>query len=488
MLKATLRCAVLLGLVAWSVPALAEVQNVKVSGDVTVRAFHRSNLDLHSNTGTTGISPLGVGTAYPLDSESFLMSTVGLNIGADLTENVSTFVRLANERDWNAPTSTGSGSDFALSQGYVTLKELFYAPLTLKIGQQPIVWGRGFVLGSNLLPSILLDKAGVNNDLHASITANEYTDFTAFDAIRATLDLSNVGGMNLPVTADYVYIKMDENLVNEDDDVTVQGLNFGTKFDAAHSEAELYYLFKHDSSPANVSRAEPGGLSTLGLRGSAQPGNCMFWGEFAWQFGTSPTDLEGVLSSGRRHQAWAFDFGGEHTFKDISMTPKLGGEWRFYSGKNSDGAAPGWAAIAPGYFTTAIREFQARRGVTGFFPVVQGGVTSGQTNQHEFGIFGGLKPLEDLRVDTRLSWFALAVGAIPPTSPAASSKRHHFVGTEWDTNVAYSYTDDVQFGLLYALFLPGNVFRNAGGTAGTVAAIGGDAIAQQLVTTVSVKF
>jgi len=493
MLKATLRCAVLLGLVAWSLPALAEVQNVKVSGDVTVRAFHRSNLDLHANdggglNGTPGIN----GAAYPLDDESFLMSTIGLNIGADLTENVSTFVRLANERDWNAPTSTGSAgtadssSDFALSQGYVTLKELFYAPLTLKIGQQPIVWGRGFVLGSNLLPSILLDKAAVNNDLHASITANEYTDFTAFDAIRATLDLSNVGGMNLPVTADYVYIKLDENSVFEDDDVTVQGLNFGTKFDAAKSEAELYYLFKHDSSP--LLNAENGGLSTLGIRGSAQPGNCMFWGELAWQFGTRPTDLEGVLSSGSRHQAWAFDFGGEHTFKDISMTPKLGGEWRFYSGKSVDsGAAPGWAAIAPGYFTTAIREFQGRRGVTGFNPVVQGGVTSGQTNQHEFGIFGGLKPLEDLRVDTRLSWFALAVGAIPPTSPAASAKRKHFIGTEWDTNFAYSYTDDVQFGLLYALFLPGNVFRDAGATTGATP-IAGDAIAQQLVTTVSVKF
>ena len=62
------------------------------------------------------------------------------------------------------------------------------------------------------------------------------------------------------------------------------------------------------------------------------------------------------------------------------------------------------------------------------------------------------------------------------------------MGTEWDTKFTYSYTDDVQFGFLYGLFLPGNVFRDAGVVAGTAAAIAGDAVAQELVSTVSVKF
>ena len=122
MLKATLRCAVLLGLVAWSVPALAEVQNVKVGGDLTVRAFHRHNLDLQDQSGA-------------LDgTDNFLMTTTGVNIGADLTENVSTFIRLANERDWDNDSNGSGDGNFDLSKAYITLKELFYAPLTLRVG------------------------------------------------------------------------------------------------------------------------------------------------------------------------------------------------------------------------------------------------------------------------------------------------------------------------------------------------------------------
>jgi len=467
-MKATLYSAVLLGLLAWSMPSFAEVQNVKVGGDVTVRAFHRENLDLVAESGTLD------------DEDDFIMSTVGLNVGADLTENVGVFIRLANERDWNGDTSaTANAGDFDLSQAYITFKELFYSPLTVRVGQQPIVWGRGFVLGSNLLPSILLDNAATNDDRNAAISANEYTDFTAFDAIRATLDLSNVGGLNMPLTAEYVYIKLDENLIGEDDDQTVQGINLSTRFDQANSEAEIYFLNKHDESPAGVSNAEDGSLSVVGIRGSSQPvDGSNVWGELAYQFGTSVTDLEGVLASGASHSAWAANLGAEYTFANVSTTPKVGAEWRFYSGKDDTStAAPGWAAIAPGYFTTAIREFQARAGVTGFYPVTQAGVTSGQTNQHELALFGGLKPLEDLSVDSRLSWFILPVAA---KAPGADAKRNRFVGTEWDTVLKYAYTDDVQLGVLYALFLPGNVFRDAPGA--------GRNTAQQLVTTVSVKF
>lgn len=495
MLKATLRCAVLLGLVAWSVPALAEVQNVKVGGDLTVRAFHRENLDLRAESGALD------------DEDDFISSTVGLNVGADLTENISTFVRLANERDWNVGASGGATGDFDLSQAYVTLKELFYSPLTVRIGAQPISWGRGFVLGSNLLPSILLDAAVVNDDRNAALTANEYTDFTAFDAIRATLDLSNIGGLNLPLTLDYVYIKLDENTIGEDDDLTVQGLNLSTRFDQWNSESEVYVLNVHDEAPAGSDTAggaggagtctggggfvcEDGSITTLGIRGSTQPAEgTSVWGEWAYQTGTRTIDLEGILASGSSHSAWAANLGLNHTFAGVSMTPNVGGEWRFYSGNDRDGAASGWFPIAPGYFTTAIREFQSRNGITGFYPNAQPGVTAGQTNQHELGLFGGLKPMEDLDIASRLSWFILPVPAVAPLNGVAATggERNSFIGTEWDTKLTYDYTDDVQFGFLYALFLPGNVFRDAGGSAAT-AVVGGSSTAQQLVTTVSVKF
>src|SRR3989338_1525449 len=275
MTKATQRSAVLLGLTALgmfalSIPSFAEVQNVKVGGDLTVRGFHRRNLDLNSDNNTCGN---GSGTCVPGaatggDVDNFVMQTVAVNISADLTENVSAFIRLANETDWGiANVSIVQTDDVNVSQAYVTLKELFYAPLTVRVGDQPIKWGRGFVLGSNLLPSVLSTGSfGGGDDRNGSITANEYTDFTAFPALRATLDLSGTG-LGIPLTVDTVYIKLDENAINTNDDANLIGVNVGTHFDEMNSEAELYYLVKRDRSVIdNAASDNHATINTFGIR------------------------------------------------------------------------------------------------------------------------------------------------------------------------------------------------------------------------------
>ena len=35
-----------------------------------------------------------------------------------------------------------------------------------------------------------------------------------------------------------------------------------------------------------------------------------------------------------------------------------------------------------------------------------------------------------------------------------------YIGMEWDTILTYDYTEDVQFGFVYALFAPGSVFQD----------------------------
>lgn len=475
-LKATLFSAVLLGMFASSIPSFAEVQNVRVGGDVTVRAFHRENMDLNEDDDAA----TGVGDS----TDDFFMATTGINIGADLTENVSAFVRLVNERDWNAEGAGGGVSqdtdDIGLSQAYVTLNEMFYSPLTLRVGTQPIVWGRGFVLGSNFIPSVL----GNANDRNAAIAANEYTDYTAFDAVRATLDLSNLGGMTLPLTADYVYIKLDENSVGVSDDVNLQGINLSTQFDS--SEFETYYLHKRDTTGGTDRTDVHGSLSTLGLRGSGQPvENSLIFGELAYQWGKRATDAEGVYTIGSGQQAWAMNLGAEYTLQDVVSTPTLGTEWIFWSGNDCSHqvtttgptACGGWDPIARGYFTTAIREFQSNA-ATGFYPTPQVGDTAGATNQHQFAVYGSFVPLEDLNVSSRLTLFVLDVPTIQGVSSGGGqNERRRYAGSEWDTNFVYNYTEDVSLGLLYALFVPGTVYETAN-----------DSTAQQLVSTVSIKF
>ncbi|MBI3323774.1 MAG: alginate export family protein [Candidatus Omnitrophica bacterium] len=477
MLKATLRGAVLLGLLAWSLPSFAEVQNVRVGGDVTVRAFHRGCMDLNcgdDNGGSTA-APTNVQDRH----DDFFMQTTAVNVAADLTENVSTFVRVTNERDWDGTAANGTENvtDIDLSQAYVTLKELFYSPLTLRVGSQPIMWGRGFVLGSALLPSV----AKNGNDRNAAITANEFTDFTAFDAIRATLDLSSFTG-SLPLSLDTVYIKLDENTTGLADDVNLIGFNLSSRFEDTKSEAELYFLNKSDrnvsaqnafAALATANNDNKGSVNTLGIRGSAQPvDGAHVFGELAYQFGQRGVDVDGVLIAGDSQQAWATDLGVEYSLSGVAASPKLGFEWIFWSGKDVNGAVSGWDPIARGYYTTALREFQTGAN-TGFYPTPQAGDTAGATNQHQLALYGSVNPIEDLSIAPRFTLFVLDKGAIP----VAGSKRKHYAGFEWDTMVTYNYTEDVQLGFLYGLFAPGNVYRHPN-----------DSLAQELVTTVGVKF
>jgi len=493
-LKATLRCAVLLalvaiGMLATSMPSFAEVQNIKVGGDITVRAFHRENLDLNQNAreGSPAAGDLE-------DEDDFIQQTTALNVGADLTENVSAFVRITNERTYGllSSSTTAADGDFDISQGYVKLKELFYTPLTATIGTQPITWGRGFVVGSNLITSII----GAADDRHASLAANEFTDFTAFDAIRLQADFGGTAAMDMPLTIDGIYVKNNERIAGSPDDETTMGLNIGTRLDAANSEFETYFLNRRDKSQATTSNAiKDTSVTTFGVRGSAKPTEGTYvYGELGYQWGTRDADPDtteqaagAALAAGDAHQAWAANLGADHTFTDISMTPKLGGEWIFFSGKDIDGAANGWDPMLRGYFTTAIREFQTADGVGGFYATNQRNVTGGASNQHQLSLYGSFNPIEDLTVSPRLSWFILHAGAIPCAGVAGcDGKRKHHAGTEWDTVVNYAYTEDVSFGMIYALFWPGNTFRTAVG--GGAASRGGDSTAQELITSVSVKF
>ena len=496
MVKATRRSAVLLGLIAvavcaFSVPSFAEVQNVKVGGDLTVRAIHRSNTDLNKDNNAAQAN--GQDRSDPQD---FVQQTVAINVGADLTENVSAFLRFANENDWGSATGGTASGDVDVSQAYAEIRELFYTPATLRIGTQPIKWGRGLVLGGNLLPSLLETGSFAGGDRNAAITAEEFTDFTAFDAVRLTIDLRNTGMTAIDDVApslDLVFIKLDENAAGSNDDTNLFGGNLSTKF--GQSEAELYYLNKHDKSRTDVApnvagrTAKAGSVSTIGLRGSTQPGDGInLYGELAYQFGRRANDLDEGLQDGTPQRGWLTNLGAELTLADIATSPKIGAEWLFKSGEDKDGAFGGWDPIAPSYFPTMIRSYQVRSTLLGLNPVDQAGVTSAFTNQHDLALYGGIKPMEDLGVDTRLTLF---LADLPPINRpgvagvgVGNSARSSHLGTEWDNKVTYQYTDDVTLSGAYGVFWPGGAFRHRN----PADAATGDSTAQQLVVEASVKF
>ena len=460
---------------AMTAPAFAEVQNVKVGGDITVRGIWRGHFDL---TDDKNFTTLGVGTS---DAEKFIFSSVGINLTADLTDNVSTDIRLINQRDWGADGATNN--DVKIARAYVTMKEMLYSPLTVKIGRQPLWFGKGFIVGSRLL-------AGDTNP-NGDFSATEFTDQTGFDAIRATLDYN-------PVTVDVVYSKISEGVVSSDNDINLTGVNVGWKGASMNSEAEVYYWNKYDQSVrATVAGAagppdtqvvgNPGNLNTLGLRGSLEPvAHTSMWGELAWQFGSRAGAVGGTANASAA-QALAFDLGGDYTLADVAWTPKLGGEWIYYSG-GSHGSPAGWDPIYRGKFDTLIREFSG-----GIYPTDAALDTASTTNENQFAIFAGAKPTDSIKLDTRVTWFIAPTPLNINGGATGVDAERTFLGTEWDTRATYDYTEDVQIGLIYGVFWPGDVFRDRPAAVGVgnvvTTSLGADrAIAQELVSSVRVKF
>jgi hypothetical protein len=410
--------------VAFAVPAFAETQNIKVSGDIKAAYVYQRDI-----------------TFQDADTQqNFFMQQVGLNVEADLTDNVSTYIRLINERGWD--TTATAGYDVRLDEAYVTLKEMLYAPLTVKIGRQNIWLGKGFVIGNS-------GAWGAGN---LPATIQEYSDFTAFDAIRATLDYD-------PWTVDLIYSKIDNTTANiSDDDIDLYIANVGYDFTKYDAEAEAYYIYVHDKSgkgahPLN----KPNLVHTIGLRGSLVPFESMnLWAEGAMQLGK---DRSTALLDEKR-KAGAVDLGMDYTFTDIKWTPKVGAEWIWLSGdKQSSTKREGWNRLFRGKYDNYIADFRGGGLTKGFAG------DTGLSNQQSIALFGSIAPMTDITMDAKWTYIWLDQKlAAATTGRNETSKK---AGWELDGKVCYDYTEDVQFSVAGGYLKPGKSYLSTHDKAAT---------------------
>jgi len=440
-------------LVAFAVPAFAETQNIKVSGDIKVAYVYQNNVDYQSNDS---------------DNQNFFMNQVGLNVEADLTDNVSTYIRLINERDWDAEETAGTGSEkfeIQLDEAYITLKEMLYAPLTLQIGRQNMWLGKGLVIGN----------AGVNvwDEGGLPTTVSEMSDMTAFDAIRATLDYD-------PWTIDLIYSKIDADInaanLNNNDDTDLYVANVGYDFTKYDAEAEAYYVYKHDrvgtTTPKSVDE-----VHTVGLRGSLVPFESMnLFAEGAAQFG----EYRNEPAAAKNREAYALNVGGDYTFADVKWTPVVGGEFLYLSGNNADTTGTSkweaWDPLYRGKFDNYIGDF---RNVTKLaaYDVANGTSTdsnnNGITNQSSLAGFVSADPMTDINVNLRYTYFWF--NEVPVTSNGDDE-----IGMELDAKVAYDYTEDVAFTVCGGVFWPGDYYTKGSDTQ--------DKTAAQIVAATTIDF
>lgn len=467
---------------AFSATAFAETQTVKVSGSLDIKSIYRENYDLRDgnkaavvpmsdNTATVVMpdSPTGAASSVNSsnDSTNWFMSTAQVEIAADLTDNVSVVINLFNQRDWNANVydsasyvaggaSTAVGANefnVGVDLAYVTLKEAFYAPLTLTLGRQDIEFGRGLILGNFNI-----------QDPQVSIVANEFSAVTSFDAARATLDFE-------PWTLDFVYANIAQGDVNDNDSRSLFWINVNYQFSEYNAEWEAYLGADADGAsgdnPTAATTSRDNDTYVIGTRAQFDPVSNMTVGaEGAYQWGNFSSASTATATSaqfGQNREAWLFDIFGEYRWSDHAYKPWVGLEYFFTSGDDptttgssaSTGSYEGWNGLYRSPTFGAIHDY-----LETYYQTALVGDTASSTNLSTFFISAGFSPMEDLKIDGKYYWFWSDEDIINNTN-GGNQNVGTDLGTEIDVNVTYDYTEDVTFSVGLAVFMPGDVYDDA---------------------------
>jgi len=436
MKKFALFCALVM-LVAIARPAFAEVQNVKVSGDIKTYFGYRNNFDLVSNASND-------------DDQDWFNTATRVRVDADLTDNVSTTVRLLNERDWDTEAEgLGSSGDtgVVIDLASVSLKEFLYSPLSLTLGRQELRYGNALVVG---------DVDTNSNSAETGLVAREFSARKAFDAVRAVLDFD-------PITVDSFYSKINET-GTATRDIDLFGADLAYAVGSYNANVAAYVVGYQDFGATETAPSPPGRVPpqlggvylgekvyTLGLRGTVEPTTGLRAGaEIAFETG----DFSGT----RSQRASAVQLNGQYTF-NTTFKPVLKAKYAFFSGEEVQDAGDqeSWIPYAEDQTWGIIADRMNLSTVSGGTP------QNSNTNMNIINVGASFVPLEDLTVNA--DWYYFQLVEENDTSPNAGAgvslvyTDDKAYGNEFDITVAYDYTEDVALKSAIAIFSPGDAWE-----------------------------
>ena len=414
-------------------PAFASVQNVKVGGELKTTSVIRDNFTL--------------GKAAAATSQNVFLSQLGLTVQADLTDNVSTNFKFINERLWG---TTGS-NDVTVDTAYVTMKELLYSPLTVKVGRQPLQYGNQLLIG--------------DGDLAGGVTkVSDLTGGVNFDAIKAILAYD-------PLTVDLFAAKVtekDATAAEDKGDTDLYGINANYKLgDSMNTVVEAYTFVKATKAIDVSVSSKTSKLYVPGLRVSTNPIEGLnVQLEGAYELGKDFTTSTDTLS------AYALQGGVNYALPVMkNMKPVVSAGYTYFSGDKTANDNKNHAFNAL-YNNQDVGRIYSALFAKNNLSVVNAGFE--------------VTPIQD--VTTKLSWYglyqpiktsALSINQVDgSTTPVAMGvKRSNRLGNEVDLDLGYAYTEDVKFGLSAGMFFGGTKISNAGSE-----------VAKQVLTSVNVAF
>jgi hypothetical protein len=399
--------------------AFAEVQNVKVGGDITVVGAIRNQLDLVGNTGT----------ADAANADAWVTIT-RVKFDANLTDNVDATIRMINERVWSSGAATStigqSGTGVDLDLAYVTLKDFMKdnikTPVTLVIGRQDIKIGSGLLIG----------KAGTNqvgalSNLPAGL--GDFSTKAAFDAIVGVVDLS-------PVTVTTGFVKVAEGTITQgrDDNLYVVDAVYPLGKDSKDTVLEGTYV---------LDAVRKTNIHNIGGRVTSKPmENLGVEAEYVYQTAKQSYLGTWLDLNHKTKNSEAIRLAASYALPDVTWKPTIGADYGRFSNKWN----PMHEDLVPADLANAL---------------------FANTNVACIGASVAAKPKDDLTLKLRYANLALAKALVTGTTIASVVGTNYTMtdkkslGNEYDLGLAYDYTQDVQFGLNFGLFDPGKAFNAA---------------------------
>jgi len=465
-MKKTILLAMLL--VAFvAMPAMASVQNVKISGSIDSTWLVRDNFDL-------GLSnALGAGSD---ERQNVFITQTMLEVNADLTDNVSTTIHLINERTWTQKDATDGGIDLHLA--YVTLREMLYSPLTVVVGRQAFHYGNSFVV----------DAGGTNNsaptDSGIASIAGDLTKQTAQDAFRFIFDYE-------PLSIELLVSKINDGvstLAEDHDDIDLYGINAGYEVgDSMNTQVEAYFFAKIDKSGSGNPSDTATKSDTVyvpGLRASTNPIEGLnVQAELAWQRGNRVAITTTVGDNEQRDAMGAQVIASYQVPVLEEYKPILAYVYTYVSGDSNSGDRAYSSESSRNKYTAWDPMFENQAGGTIYNTLFN------LSNAHIHAVSAQVNPIED--VTTKVTWTNLRLDKGlsgdgtnttlllvqpdgTPTTAMGVVVDEKEIGNEIDATLTYDYTEDVQFGANFGWFLPGDLFTAANDSVASQAVIHGN--------------
>ena len=420
----------------------ADVQNIRLGGDIRIRGYYLANAGDNND-----------------QSSAFISQRTTVIMEADLTDHVFVLVSLAGESLWGGydepGNSAGPGSfandrinkrfDIGITEAYVQLNEMVGSPVSTKIGRQYMNYGRGLIISS-------------------------WDDSYNYDSVKFMLDF-------YPTTIDLVYSRAyqlgtfspNREMVNG---TPLNATGIDMLFGNIHREigksffrdVELYGGWLPHGTitgaptvpPSNPYGTFPGVAAQpwiVGMRADLAPmENMSAWVEGVYESGSPGNGADYSIA------AVMANAGFKYTWKKARFTPSVNGNYIFASGSTSD----------PKH--NFIPWFDYVDGHNGYLFSPQ------LSNINVFNLGASIKPCKNTSFSVQAYYYLKAsaggaAGTNPnydyggigfttwdPTNPGAESE----LGTEIDAILGYDYSKDVRFQLVYGIFIPGLNFTQQG--------------------------